>query len=263
MRQGTTKALISKERLISTESILNSGTIGSFLDIMICSLFCLIYFILFDRLSLCSGLYCLKKQQHPLMICSIKFKKNRTPWWYNNFRTGNPDDTHTHTSLVHWTCLNFWGVNQLFMTGNDRFHVACGLQPSLLFVWRVLLCCQVPLPLWTDVSGLLGPHQAGRQASRRQQRKRVEEWWSDRGDELLAKHPGARPGPLPNREKTSRTHLCGDRDLSLHLKAKQHPIVICLNNHVHRTALKTIFFSPKCSLLHPTVQQWIITHSWF
>lgn len=139
------------------------------------------------------------------------------------------------------------------MTGNDRFHVACGLQPSLLFVWRVLLCCQVPLPLWTDVSGLLGPHQAGRQASRRQQRKRVEEWWSDRGDELLAKHPGARPGPLPNREKTSRTHLCGDRDLSLHLKAKQHPIVICLNNHVHRTDLKTIFFSPKCSLLHPTV----------
>lgn len=52
-----TKALISGERLISTESILNSGTIGSLLDvrILMCSLFCLTDFILFDRLSLCSG----------------------------------------------------------------------------------------------------------------------------------------------------------------------------------------------------------------
>lgn len=38
-----TKALISGERLISIESILNSVTIGSFLDVMLlmCSLFCL------------------------------------------------------------------------------------------------------------------------------------------------------------------------------------------------------------------------------
>lgn len=63
--------------------------------------------------------------------------------------------THTQTGLVR---LNFWGVNQLCMAGNDRFRVARGLRPSLLFVWRVLLCHQVlaqlaavPLPLWPDV----------------------------------------------------------------------------------------------------------------
>lgn len=90
----------------------------------------------------------------------------------------------------------------------------------------------------------------------------MEEWGPDRGEELLAEHPGARPGPLPNREKTSlhtsrSSQLCGDRDLSLHLKAKQHPIVICLNNHVHRTALKTLqmhtFFQRNPALLQSTV----------
>ncbi|CAB1448711.1 unnamed protein product [Pleuronectes platessa] len=47
---------------------------------------------------------------------------------------------------------------------------------------------------------------------------------SDRGKELLAEHPGARPGVLPVGEKTSlltprSSRPCGDRDLSLHLKA--------------------------------------------
>lgn len=47
---------------------------------------------------------------------------------------------------------------------------------------------------------------------------------------------------------TSRSsRLCGDWDLSLHLKGKQHPTVICLSNLIHRTAMKTlqihIFFS--------------------
>lgn len=67
----------------------------------------------------------------------------------------DPLMTHTRTGLV---CLNFWGVNQLCTAGNDRFRVARGLRPSLLFVWRVLLCHQVlaqlaavPLPLWPDV----------------------------------------------------------------------------------------------------------------
>lgn len=86
-----------------------------------------------------------------------------------------------------------------------------------------------------------------------------------RGEELLAKHPSARPGPLPSREKTSRTHLCGDRGLSLHLKAKQHPIVICLDNYVHRTALKTCKCILSPSLTVPYCCQqflWLITHSW-
>lgn len=66
--------------------------------------------------------------------------------------------THTYTSLVPWTGLQFWGVYQQCTTGNDRFRVARGLQPSLLFVWRVLFRRQVlaqlaavPLPLWPDV----------------------------------------------------------------------------------------------------------------
>lgn len=81
--------------------------------------------------------------------------------------------TRMHTILVR---LNFWGVNQLCTTGNDRFRMARGLQPSLLFVWRVMAqLAAVPLPLWPDVSGLLGPHQPVRQASRRQRRK---EWRS-------------------------------------------------------------------------------------
>lgn len=68
---------------------------------------------------------------------------------------------------------------------------------------------------------------------------------SDRAGELLAKHPGDRPGLLPNREKTSpltsrSSRLCGDRDLSLHLEGEQHSLVICLNNLVHRTVLKTL-----------------------
>lgn len=56
----------------------------------------------------------------------------------------------------------------------------------------------------------------------------------DRGEELLAEHLGARPGLLPAVEKTSpltpqSSRLCGDRDLSLHLKGQHHPIVICLS----------------------------------
>lgn len=68
---------------------------------------------------------------------------------------------------------------------------------------------------------------------------------SDRGEELLAEHPGARPGLLPTGEKTSpltprSSRLCGDRDLSLHLKGQHHPIVICLNSLAHTTPLKTL-----------------------
>lgn len=75
---------------------------------------------------------------------------------------------------------------------------------------------------------------------------------SDRGEELLAEHPGARPGLLPVGEKTSlltprSSRLCGDRDLSLSLKGQHHPTVICLNlnNLAHTTALKVI----KCIFL--------------
>lgn len=148
--------------------------------------------------------------------------------------------------------LGFWGVNQPCTAGNDRFHVARGLWPTALFVWRVVLgrevlaqLAAVPLPLWPNGWGLFGPHQPGRLASRTLWRER----WkgaggSDRGVEPLAEHPGARPGPLPTGEKTSpltprSSRLCGDRDLSLHLKGQHHPIVICLNNLAYRTALKT------------------------
>ena len=157
---------------------------------------------------------------------------------------------YTFKSLA-W--LGLWGVNQPCTAGNDRFHVARGLWPTALFVWRVVLgrevlaqLAAVPLPLWPDGWGLFGPHQPGRLASRRLWRKRWRRRGSDRGEELLAEHPGARPGLLPTGEKTSlltprSSRLCGDRDLSLHLKGQHHPIVICLNNHAHRTPLKTIF----------------------
>lgn len=156
---------------------------------------------------------------------------------------------YTFKSLA-W--LGFWGVNQPCTAGNDRFHVARGLWPTALFVWRVVLgrevlaqLAAVPLPLWPDGWGLFGPHQPGRLASRRLWRKRWRRRGSDRGEELLAEHPGARPGLLPTREKTSlltprSSRLCGDRNLSLHLKGQHHPIVICLNNHAHRTPLKTL-----------------------
>lgn len=168
--------------------------------------------------------------------------------------------------------LGFWGVNQPCTAGNDRFHVARGLWPAALFVWRVVLgrevlaqLAAVPLPLWPDDWGLFGPHQPGRLASRRLWRKRWRRGGgvSDRGEELLAEHPGARPGLLPTGEKTSpltprSSRLCGDRDLSLHLKGQHHPIVICLgfNNLTHRTPLKNFaniyfdffFFSP-CSVI--------------
>lgn len=80
--------------------------------------------------------------------------------------------------------LGFWGVNQPCTAGNDRFHVARGLWPTALFVWRVVLgrevlaqLASVPLPLWPDGWGLFGPHQPGRLASRRLWRKR----WRDGG----------------------------------------------------------------------------------
>lgn len=155
--------------------------------------------------------------------------------------------------------LGFWGVNQPCTAGNDRFHVARGLWPTALFVWRVVLgrevlaqLAAVPLPLWPNGWGLFGPHQPGRLASRRLWRKRWRRGgWvgggggSDRGEELLAEHPSARLGRLPTGEKTSpltprSSRLCGDRDLSLHLKGQHHPIVICLNNLAYRTALKTL-----------------------
>lgn len=93
--------------------------------------------------------------------------------------------------------------------------------------------------------GLLRPIPARQTGIKEVVEEEVETWGSDRGEEVLAVHPGARPGLLPNGEKTSphtsrSSRLCGDRDLSLHLKGKQHPIVICLNNLVHRTSLKTL-----------------------
>lgn len=70
---------------------------------------------------------------------------------------------------------------------------------------------------------------------------------SDRGERLLAEHPGARPGLLPVGEKTSpitlrSSRLCGDRDLSLHLKGQHHPTVICLrfSNLAYRGALSCL-----------------------
>lgn len=70
--------------------------------------------------------------------------------------------------------LGFWGVNQPYTAGNDRFHVARGLWPTALFVWRVVLGREVlaqlaafPLPLWPDGWGLFGPHQPSRLASSR------------------------------------------------------------------------------------------------
>lgn len=55
-----------------------------------------------------------------------------------------------------------------------------------------------------------------------------------RGARLLAKHPDARPGPLPAGMKSSllapqSSRLCGDSDLSLHLEGQHHPIAIRLN----------------------------------
>lgn len=160
------------------------------------------------------------------------------------------------SSAVHvqaW--LGFWGVNQQCTAGNDRFHVARGLWPIALFVWRVVLgrevlaqLAAVPLPLWPDGWVLFGPHQPGRLASRRLQRKRWRKGGCDRGEELLAEHLGARPGLLPAAEKTSpltpqSSRLCGDRDLSLHLHGQHRPIMICLsmNGHAHKISF---FFSP-------------------
>lgn len=75
--------------------------------------------------------------------------------------------------------VGFWGVNQPCTAGNDRFHVARGLWPAALFVWRVVLGREVlaqlaaaPLPPWPSGLGLFGPHQPGRLASRRLWRKR-------------------------------------------------------------------------------------------
>lgn len=85
--------------------------------------------------------------------------------------------------------LGFWGVNQPCTAGNDRFHVARGLWPTALFVWRVVLgrevlaqLAAVPLPLWPDGWGLFGPHQPGRLASRRLWRKR---WRRGEGEGCL------------------------------------------------------------------------------
>lgn len=152
--------------------------------------------------------------------------------------------------------LGFWGVNQPCTAGNDRFHVARGLWPTALFVWRVVLGREVlaqlaaaPLPLWPNGFGLFGPHQLGRLASRSLWRKRwsMDGGGADGGEEHLAEHPGARPGLLPTVEKTSpltprSSRLCGDRDLSLHLEGQHHPSVICLglNNLAQRTTLKTL-----------------------
>lgn len=88
---------------------------------------------------------------------------------------------------------------------------------------------------------------------------------ADRVEELLAEHPGARPGLLPTGEKTSplppgSSRLCGDRDLSLHLEGQHHPVVICLrlNKLAHRTALENlqmksniVFFLTDKYTLHP------------
>lgn len=124
---------------------------------------------------------------------------------------------------------------RLVMTGS-MLPVACGPLHCLFGEWCSAVKCW---PSWQQFHcpfgwclELVRPTPASQTGIQEAVEEEVEERGSDRGEELLAEHPGARPGLLPNGEKTSlltsrSSRLCGDRDLSLHLKGEQHPIVIC------------------------------------
>lgn len=149
--------------------------------------------------------------------------------------------------------------SQLVMTGSV-LPVACGPLRCLFGEWCSAVKCW---PSWQQFRCPLGP-MAGACLAHTSQA----DWhpggcggrggggggwvWTDRGEELLAEHPGGRPGLLPAGEKTSLlktgpSRLCGDWDLSLHFKSQHYPIVICLgwNSFAHKTPLlllKTFFF---------------------
>lgn len=168
-----------------------------------------------------------------------------------------------------WPGLGFgeWTSNaRLVMTGS-MLPVACGPMHCLFGEWCSAVKCW---PSWQQFRCPFGP-MAGSCLARSIQ----SDWHrkvcggrggeggggSDTGEELLAEHPGARPGLLPTRGKTSSltprsSRLCGDRDLSLHLNGQQHPIAIhlSLNNLAHRTALKTNIANIYFDFFSPVVQ---------
>lgn len=113
------------------------------------------------------------------------------------------------------------------MVGNDRFHVAPGLWPAPLFVWRVVLGREVlaqlastPCP-FAPMAGSFLDHTS--QADWHPEAVvGVGSGGRDSGEELLAEHLSVKSGLLPTAEKTflltpQSSHLFGDRDYSLHL----------------------------------------------